>query len=189
VAAQAGRRARPLLATRYSCHLRPAPLLALPAAFLLVASLLCGCGASAPALDTVTVERAIATSILTQHHLYTTVRCPSRVPRRAGFAFTCTASLNVGTYRVAATETNDRGHVEYRGQTSLVTLKISSVEQAIRQSISTQRHLGSTVTCPSEVLQRAGIVFTCTALARGRSYPFEVTEIDGDGHVRYIGRR
>jgi hypothetical protein len=38
------------------------------------------------------------------------------------------------------------------------------------------------------VIQKAGIVFTCTATVAGRSYPFAVTEVDDHGHVRYVGR-
>ncbi len=139
-------------------------------------------------LHTVTVERAVAASILTQHHLYTTVRCPLKVPKKAGTVFTCTASLNVGTYPVTVTETNDSGHVSYQDQAPLTALNIAKVEQAIKQSIGSQRHLSSTVSCPAEVIQKTGIVFTCTATVNDKPYPFEVTETDGSGHVRYIGR-
>ncbi len=172
----------------YSCHLRRTRLYGLATAVLVVPSL-SGCGKSAPTLNTVTVERAVAASILTQHHLYATVKCPSKVPRKARFAFICTASLNVGTYPVSVTETNSKGHVEYQNQAPLATLDIAKVEQAIKQSISSQRHLNSTVTCPVEIIQKKGIVFTCTAVVNGQSYPFEVTEIDNEGHVRYIGRK
>ena len=156
---------------------------------VLVAPSISGCGKSAPTLNTVTVEHAVAASIAAQHHLNATVRCPSKVPRKAGCAFTCTASLNVGTYPVSVTETNNKGHVEYQNQEPLATLNIAKVEQSIKQSISSQRRLNSTVTCPAEVIQKEGIVFTCTAVANGRSYPFEVTEVDDEGHVRYVGRR
>ncbi len=156
---------------------------------VLVVPSLTGCGKSAPTLNTVTVEHAVAASIAAQHHLSATVKCPSNVPRKAGLAFTCTASLNVGTYPVSVTETNSKGHVEYQNQTPLATLNIAKVEQAIEQSIKSQRRLNSTVTCPVEVIQKEGIVFTCTAVVNGGSYPFEVTEVDGDGHVRYVGRR
>jgi hypothetical protein len=158
------------------------------AAAVLVAPLLSGCGSSAPTLNTVTEERAIAASILTQHHLYAAVRCPSKPPRKAGFTFTCTAKFDVGTYPVTVTETNGRGHVVYQDQEPLTTLDIAKVEQSITQSIRSQRRLSSAVSCPAEVLQKAGIVFTCTATVAGRGYPFAVTEVDGDGHVRYIGR-
>jgi hypothetical protein len=155
---------------------------------VLVGPLLSGCGSSTPTLNTVTEERAIAASILTQHHLHARVQCPSNPPRKAGFTFTCTAKFDVGTYPVTVTETNGRGHVRYQDQDPLATLDIAKVEQSIVQSIRVQRRLSATVTCPEEVLQKAGVVFTCTATVSGRGYPFAVTEADGDGHVRYVGR-
>jgi Domain of unknown function (DUF4333) len=155
---------------------------------VLLAPSLSGCGTSGPTLKTATYERAIAASILAQHHLTATVRCPPEVPRKAGVTFTCTASLDAGTYPVSVTETNNSGHVEYQNETPLLTLDIAGVERAIEQSISSQRHLKSTVSCPAEVIQKKGIVFTCIAEVSGRSYPFEVTEVDENGHVRYVGR-
>lgn len=141
-----------------------------------------------PTLNTVTVEHAVAASILTQHHINASVSCPSKVPRKAGVVFTCTASLNVGTYPVAVTETNNSGRVKYQNQAPLAALNIAKVERAIEQSIGTKRHHNSTVTCPAEVIQKKGIVFTCTAKVDGRSHPFEVTEVDDNGHVSYVGR-
>ncbi len=148
-----------------------------------------GCGSTRTTFRTGRVEHAIADSILTQHHLRATVRCPTVVPRRAGFVFTCTARLSVGTYPVVATETNRRGHVSFRNTAPLLTLDVAAVERAITRSIVSQRHLRSTVSCPEEVLQMAGITFTCTATVNGRHYPFSVTEVDGDGHVRYVEGR
>jgi hypothetical protein len=175
-------------AVGYDCRLRRTRLYGLATAVLVVPSL-SGCGKSQPTLNTVTVEHAVAASILAQHHLYTTVHCPSNVPRKTGVVFTCTASLNVGTYPVSVTETNSKGYVKYQNQEPLATLDTAKVEQAIKQSINGQRRLTSTVTCPPEVIQKGGIVFTCAATVNGRAYPFEVTEVDDKGHVRYIGRR
>jgi len=154
----------------------------------LIALTLGGCG-STPTLSTIATERAIAASILTQRHVRAKVTCPSRVPRRAGLTFTCTATLDVGTYPVLATEVNASGRIRYENQSRLVILNIAAVERAIRRSILSQRHLRSTMTCPAAVIQQAGVRFTCTATVNGRRYPFEVTEIDGNGHVRYLGRR
>ena len=105
-----------------------------------------------------------------------------------GFAFTCTAKLDVGAYPVSVSETNARGHVSYQNQAPLAVLDVARVERAISQSIRAQRALHSTVACPAEVIQRAGIAFTCTATVAGRGYPFAVTEVDDRGHVRYVGR-
>jgi len=145
------------------------------------------CGSSEPTLSMVPVERAIAASILAQHHLRTTVRCPTNAPRKTGFAFTCKAELDVGAYPVLVTETNASGHVRYLNQAPLVVLDIARVERAIEQSIGAQRGLRSTVVCPAEVIQKAEVAFTCTATIAGRGYPFDVTEVDSDGHVRYVG--
>jgi hypothetical protein len=158
-----------------------------PAAAVFVVSL-AGCGKAGPTLNTVTVQRAIASSILAQHHLHAQVRCPSDTPREKGVAFTCAARFDVGTYPVSVTEVNDKGRVRYQNAAPLVALDIPKVKRAIEQSIRAQRHMSSTVACPAEVIQRAGIVFTCTAAVNGRSYPFTVTEVDGNGHVRYEGR-
>jgi hypothetical protein len=148
-----------------------------------------GCGSTASGLDASAVERAIAGSILTQRHLHAGVECPKEVPRKAGLVFTCTARLDVGSYPVSVTETNGNGNVRYQNQAPLVVLNKAKVEVAIRESILLQRHLQSTVSCPAEVIQQAGARFTCTANVHHRSYPFEVTEVDGSGHVRYLGGR
>lgn len=180
-------------AIRYSCHLRRTRLYGLTAA-ILVAPSLSGCANSVstsgnpPTLNTVTVEHAVAASILTQHHINASVSCPSKVPRKTGVVFTCTASLNVGTYPVSVTETNNSGRVKYQNQAPLAALNIAKVERAIKQSISTTQHRDSTVTCPAEVIQKKGIVFTCTAKGNSQSCPFEVTEVDDNGHVSYAGR-
>jgi Domain of unknown function (DUF4333) len=148
-----------------------------------------GCGSSSTAtLDSARVERAIASSVLSERHLRARVVCPSRVPQRSGYRFTCEAHLDVGAYPVAVTETNGSGHVRYENRTPLVVLDTARVQSAIRASILSQRHLRSAVRCPQEVLQRAGVVFTCEASVDGRAYPFAVSEVDGAGHVRYVAQ-
>jgi hypothetical protein len=160
-----------------------------PAAAALVAYPLVGCGSSKPTLDTAPVQRAIAGSILTQRQVHTKVRCPSKVPRKAGVHFTCVASLQVGSYPVSVTETNGNGRVRYENSAPLVILNIKKVEDAITESILRQRHLRATVKCPAEAIQQAGVTFTCTATVGGKPYAFAVTEIDRNGRVRYVGTR
>ncbi len=157
---------------------------------LLALAALAGCGSSASTatLDTVKLERAIAGSILTGHHVYTLVSCPAHVPQRQGHRFACTANLSVGSYPVYVTEVNADGHVSYGDDAPLSTLDTRRVEQSIAASIHTQRGLRARVACPSEVLQQRGLAFTCTAMVGNRRYPFAVTESDRDGHVRYAGR-
>ena len=44
------------------------------------------------------------------------------------------------------------------------------------------------MTCPPEVIQKAGIAFTCTATVNGRQYPFAVTEVESpeSDHARSL---
>jgi hypothetical protein len=152
----------------------------------LAAVALAGCGSGATTLDSVRVERAIADSILRERNLRTTVSCPTRVPQKSGHAFTCQARLDVGIYPIAVTETNGAGHVRYENRSPLLVLNTIKVQRAIRASILEQRHLRAVVRCPAEILQEVGLTFTCRASVNGRSYPFAVSETDGEGHVRYL---
>jgi len=156
---------------------------------LLASVCLSACGSSTRTLDSVTVERAIARSILAERDLYTTVACPSKVPQLAGRVFTCTARLDVGAYPVTVTEINGSGHVGFQDERPLVGLNVAKVQRAIEASVFDQRHVRATASCPAEVLQQAGLVFRCTAVIDGEShrYPFVVSEVDDAGHVRYVG--
>lgn len=146
-----------------------------------------GCGTSTSKLNTVTVERAIANSILTERHIHATVSCPPRIPQQKGRVFTCTARPAVGAYPVSVTEIDGNGHVRYGNPAPLSVLDTARVARAITISIRTQRRLRAHVVCPSGVLQQKGLVFTCTATVHSRGYPFTVTEVDGNGHVQYVG--
>jgi hypothetical protein len=150
-------------------------------------SALAGCGASNSKLNTVVVERAIANTILAERHIDATVSCPPGVPQQKGRVFTCTARLAVGTYPVSVTEADGNGHVRYGNPAPLSVLDTARVARAITISIRSQRRLQAHVVCPSGVLQQKGLVFTCTATVRRHGYPFTVTEVDGNGHVRYVG--
>jgi len=166
----------------------PAELFAVAVALLAIVCV-SACGSSARDLDSVNVERAIATSILKERDLYATVACPLKVPQRAGHVFTCTTHLDVGTYPVTVIEINGSGRVRFQDEKPLVVLNIAKVQRAIEASILSQRHLRSTVSCPAEVLQRAGLAFRCTVVIDGqaRRYTFVVSEVDNAGHVRYVG--
>lgn len=173
-----------------STNQRPGVAAVIITAALLALTALAGCGSSAgmATLDTVKLERAIAGSILTGHHVYTLVSCPAHVPQQRGHRFACTANLSVGRYPVYVTEVDGGGHVSYGDEAPLSTLDTQRVEQSIAASIHARRGLRANVVCPDEVLQQRGLTFTCTATVGSRSYPFAVTESDGDGHVRYVGR-
>jgi hypothetical protein len=69
-------------------------------------------------------------------------------------------------------------------------LNTEGVERAIERSILQERKLQSTVSCPSGVEKKKGLVFRCTATLRnGAVTPFVVTEDNADGAVHYVGVR
>jgi hypothetical protein len=157
----------------------------------LATAMIAGCGNSAPArpVGTATVERLIAASIEARYHVYTSVHCPPSVPRRVGFAFACAANLEVGSYPVLVTVASTSGRLRYRSLARLVALDTAKVRRAIAASILRQRGLRASVSCPAEVLQQAGISFKCAATVGKRAYPVTVTQVDGNGRVRYIVER
>jgi Domain of unknown function (DUF4333) len=67
-----------------------------------------------------------------------------------------------------------------------VILDTERVERAIEASILAQRHLASSVSCPDNVVQKTGVVFSCQATVSGRVFSVVVTETDGNGHVTYV---
>ena len=74
----------------------------------------------------------------------------------------------------------------WNGTSTRVILNTERVERSIEASILSQRHLVSMVSCPVNIVQRAGVVFDCEAIVRGRQFPVAVTEADGKGHVVYV---
>ena len=64
-------------------------------------------------------------------------------------------------------------------------LNTEKVERAIEQSSLAQRGMHAQVTCPSGVHQKRGLAFYCTALAKGVSTRFAVTQLDASGRVHY----
>lgn len=176
----APRRRLPLGRARFAASLGLLALVALPA---------CG-SSSSTSLDTGRIEHAVASSILAQRRLHTTVSCPANIPVKLGHTFTCTAKLDVGSYPVTVIETSSKGRVRYENKRPLMALNIEKVQRAIAASVLHQRALQATVSCPKQVLQRAGISFTCTAVVAGNAkrYPFVVTQVNDNGRVRYEGR-
>lgn len=69
-----------------------------------------------------------------------------------------------------------------------VILNTEKVERAIEHSSWVQRRKRVQVSCPSGVHQKKGLVFSCTAIYKGRSTRFVVTQRDGAGNVRYQAR-
>lgn len=67
-------------------------------------------------------------------------------------------------------------------------LNTERVERAIEKSSLAQRGQQAQVSCPSGVHQKKGLVFSCTAVVKGASTKFTVTEVDSAGNVRYVAR-
>ena len=110
----------------------------------------------------------------------TTTLRPSRPPgrrlgRTAAAGLIVAASLTV----VACGKTET---------TTATILNTEKVERAIEHSVSVQRNKTATVSCPSGVLQKKGLVFSCTALVKKVSTRFVVTQQDAAGRVRYVAQ-
>jgi hypothetical protein len=67
-----------------------------------------------------------------------------------------------------------------------VILNTDKVASSIQASISSQRHLASTVSCPVNIVQKAGVVFDCVATVGRHRFTVVVTQTDGNGHVVYV---
>jgi len=67
-------------------------------------------------------------------------------------------------------------------------LNTEKVERAIERSSLDQRRKRAQVSCPSGVHQKKGLVFSCTAVVKGGSTRFEVSQVDGSGRVHYAAR-
>jgi hypothetical protein len=74
----------------------------------------------------------------------------------------------------------------WNSSSSPVILNTVRVERSIEASILSQRHLASTVSCPVNIVQKAGVVFDCVATVRGRQFTVVVTQTDSNGHVVYV---
>jgi Domain of unknown function (DUF4333) len=66
-------------------------------------------------------------------------------------------------------------------------LNTEKIERSIERSSLAQRGVRAQVTCPSGVHQKKGLTFHCAALTGRGKARFAVTQLDGDGHVRYEG--
>jgi hypothetical protein len=72
------------------------------------------------------------------------------------------------------------------GSSGAVTiLNTEKVERAIEHSSLAQRGDHAQASCPSGVHQKEGLKFSCTAVVKGVSTRFVVTELDGFGRVHY----
>jgi hypothetical protein len=67
-------------------------------------------------------------------------------------------------------------------------LNTEKVERSIEQSSLAQRGQRAQVSCPAGVNQKKGLAFSCTAVVKGVSTRFAVTQLDGAGRVHYVAR-
>ncbi|HKP90113.1 MAG TPA: DUF4333 domain-containing protein [Thermoleophilaceae bacterium] len=68
-------------------------------------------------------------------------------------------------------------------------LNTERVERAIEQSIAQKRKIRAMVTCPSGIELKKGKKFRCLAIYEGGRTPFQVTQTDDRGAVKYVGLR
>jgi hypothetical protein len=73
----------------------------------------CGASESSTILNTEKIERAIEQSSLAQRGTHAQVSCPSGVPQKKGWVFSCTALTGRSSTRFVVTELDDSGHVHY----------------------------------------------------------------------------
>ena len=154
---------------------------------LALAGSLTACGGD-DEIKTGNYARAIERSVFEQHQQTVKVTCPPTVPKEKGHTFECVVALEVGEYPVKVTEVDDKGGVRYGNDTPLALLDVASVEKAIGDEITNQRKLDSDVTCPKQVLQKAGLTFHCTAeVEGGTTTRFKVEQTDDAGNVTFVG--
>lgn len=159
-----------------------------PALAALAALTLAACGGSDTTIKTTGYAKAIQKSVLDQHKQVVNVDCPPTVKKKKGESFVCNVKLEVGTYPVTVTMIDDNGKAKYGNSTPLILLDTGQVEHAIGVQIRHQRHLGSDVTCPKQVLQKQGLTFFCTAKVEdGVTTRFKVSQTDDKGHVNFVG--
>ena len=147
-----------------------------------------GDGDGGPKINTANYAKAIAGSVLQQHKQVVQVQCPPTVDKKKGTEFTCDVKLEVGKYPVQVTMTDDKGTVKYGNTAPLALLDMEKVRHAIGVEIRHQRHLGSEITCPEQVLQQKGLTFFCDAKVEGGTNTrFKVEQTDDEGHVTFVG--
>jgi hypothetical protein len=170
---------------------RRTPPVLLPVALVLVC-VLTGCGSSKPAtLNPTRIEQAIATSIRAQRDVAAAVSCPSGIPVVPDRQFRCVAEVGAHNTPFLVTEGTKLGHVTFAGLPPTATPLIdgSRVAAGIERSLLTQRHLGSTVRCPSDIPLQRGLTFVCIAKTpSGATTDFVVQQRDDRGDVSYRAR-
>ena len=94
----------------------------------------------------------------------------------------------MGTYSLHVRETDAHGTMYFYNRRPLRVLDSGRVRRArIERAVRLQRRLKVRVSCPSPILQMAGLEFHCVARGAGVRTVFRVTEQRG-GFVRFVGQ-
>ncbi len=120
-----------------------------------------------------------------------------RVRRAAGLALAALAcaALMSACGSSASSSSSGSSTSSASGSTTNIDLNTTRVAHSIEQSILAERHLASTVVCPSGVPQEAGRTFECVASTASAKKPgtlvktpFVVTIQNKNGYVTYAGK-
>jgi Domain of unknown function (DUF4333) len=117
-------------------------------------------------------------------------RAPKTVPRCVGGAASIAAAL--ASVALISACGSSKSTATSPAKTNVDTARVA---RSIEQSITTQRHLRSTVVCPTAVPQEKGRTFKCFATTRTIKKPvkvgrttFVVTIQNKNGYVTYVGK-
>jgi hypothetical protein len=142
------------------------------------------------AVDRSRVAAAIAASVKRERHVDASVTCPTGVASRTAPRFYCVAQVGARITTFAITRSGSSGQLSFAGVggAAVPHLDAGRIEQSIAASIKGSRGAKATVRCPVDFPRQRGLSFVCTATVRsGGSTRFEVSQVDGHGHVTYRG--
>jgi hypothetical protein len=142
------------------------------------------------AVDRSRVAAAIAASVKRERHVDASVTCPTGVASRTAPRFYCVAQVGARITTFAITRSRSSGQLSFAGVggAAVPHLDAGRIEQSIAASIKGSRGAKATVRCPVDFPRQRGLSFVCTATVRsGGSTRFEVSQVDGHGHVTYRG--
>ena len=136
------------------------------------------------------VSSAIAAAVRDKRHVTASVTCPTGIALKRGLPFYCVAQVGARITPFHVTQTDGSGHVTFVGVSPQHTplLATTALADAIATSIRTSRNIRATVRCPNDIPRQRGLSFVCSAAApSGAVTPFEVRQLDDNGHVSYRG--
>jgi Domain of unknown function (DUF4333) len=115
-----------------------------------------------------------------------------RSPRPRRYASAALAVLACGALLSACGSSKSSSTSSTSAKATVNTVRVA---ESIKASILSQRHLTSTVVCPSTVHAEVGATFTCVATTKETkkphkavTTPFVVTIQNASGYVTYVGK-